>query len=576
MQITLKTAHGRYLSAEKNTGHVVADRAEAGAWEKLQLERVDDTHVALKTAFGTYLTAEEGGGRELSCTRTTRGEWELWGYWIRDGKASLQAADGKWVRVGDGEEGFAVTATREGDPEGWETFDVAEIEAPEQPSQPRRTGSVEVHGRVWQDRQGPFFGVGATLFFGQWAMENDVARFDRFCRFFADRGVQYIRNLGQVEGGPWSAEGQWGHWQVRHMRWNNPRVFDVAIAATERAYNEFGLRTEWTIFGGGERLPNRQARLDFALRFIREVVVPRAHMIQHLELCNEGWQTYNLPRSNSGYYTSPEYVAEVRWIMPQLRAALNAAGLDRMGLASSSPPVSDPFEVGWAPIYDGLGCTLGTIHFDRAGGEDGWRPVRQPWDAQFCPGDLGHLAYTNNEPKGPGSSNGEENDPMKIAMAAVNTMLCGGTGYVYHCDAGIWSQPDRREYPEQHINGDRLPSDIAKAISLLPPDGAGWERQNHHWIGHHFADLGQQVYNTPGWTFTRCYGITRGAEQYCAPIHCRGTVKLRPKKDSFVRALHPLTGDVVQERELSSSQTMELPGEDRGGLSAYIVHSRIR
>ncbi|MGH2400745.1 MAG: hypothetical protein ACRDF6_12970, partial [bacterium] len=158
----------------------------------------------------------------------------------------------------------------------------------------------------------------------------------------------------------------------------------------------------------------------------------------------------------------------------------------------------------------------------------------------------------------------------------VNTMLCGGTGYVYHCDAGIWSQPDRREYPEQHINGERLPRDIVTAISLLPRDGAGWERQNHHWPGHPFADLGAQVYNAPGWTFTRCYGLTRGGEGYCAPIHARGIIRLTPKVRSHVDVLNPLTGEALHSVDLNAGQTLSVPGEDRGGLSAYIVHSSAR
>jgi hypothetical protein len=209
--IALKTAHGTYLTAAKNTGHVVADRAEAAAWETFALERISDTQVALRTSFGTYLTAEDGGGRELACNRTTRGAWEVFGYWIRDGHASLQAANGLWVRVGDAAEGFAVSATAD-HPEAWETFAVEDVAGPEDPG-------VGAHPDPVRGRIRVIDGV---------ALGDDSGRRtfalmhagDLVARWMAGGRDQVLADLDAIARGGYHVVRPWWHLRPNAWPWN--------------------------------------------------------------------------------------------------------------------------------------------------------------------------------------------------------------------------------------------------------------------------------------------------------------------------------------------------------------------
>ena len=73
--ITLKTAHGKYLSAQPN-GTLEANRDKAQGWEYFTVERnpVDRKAVSFKTAHGKYICAEPSGA--VVANRDAAKGWE--------------------------------------------------------------------------------------------------------------------------------------------------------------------------------------------------------------------------------------------------------------------------------------------------------------------------------------------------------------------------------------------------------------------------------------------------------------------------------------------------------------------
>src|SRR5262245_52030517 len=66
-----------------------------------------------------------------------------------------------------------------------------------------RRGIVRLADQVFVDDNGPFLGVGATLFWAGWGYQHDRARLEQNLDFLATRGVDYIRVLGVVGPRGW-------------------------------------------------------------------------------------------------------------------------------------------------------------------------------------------------------------------------------------------------------------------------------------------------------------------------------------------------------------------------------------
>ena len=178
----------------------------------------------------------------------------------------------------------------------------------------------------------------------------------------------------------------------------------VIAGAVDACYDEYGMRVELTVWGGGSRDPLRATDL------ICEVVKGREHKFQHLEAVNEFFQ--NLPDE-----------ATVREMTKRLA---------RTGVltAPSSPnPVS---EKAMFTLMQGVG-TCATVHLDRGSGDLDWRFVRQPWDLKNLP-----WPTSNNEGKGPASSVSANSNPVQLAQYRAVSAVCGAGGFVLHSGAGIF------------------------------------------------------------------------------------------------------------------------------------------
>jgi hypothetical protein len=131
-----------------------------------------------------------------------------------------------------------------------------------QPGLPRhsaegaKAGAVRPDGRAVADAAGPFNALGATLFWGAWAYKFDRSRLERNLKVLSAAGVDYVRVLGSVGGASWED-------RQTDPRWPD---YDAIIAGmTDLAYDRYGLRVQWTVFGGAPFTPagaERQALVD--------------------------------------------------------------------------------------------------------------------------------------------------------------------------------------------------------------------------------------------------------------------------------------------------------------------------
>src|SRR5688500_13150054 len=154
-------------------------------------------------------------------------------------------------------------------------------------------GAVRAEGRAVADAAGPFNALGAILFWGTWAYKSDRARLERNLKVLSAAGVDYVRVLGSVGGTSWED-------RETDPRWSD---YDAIIAGmTDLAYDRYGLRVQWTLFGGAPFTPAGPAREALVDRFA-QLSKGREHKIFAFEIANEA-------RSNG--FGGPEGVAELR------------------------------------------------------------------------------------------------------------------------------------------------------------------------------------------------------------------------------------------------------------------------
>lgn len=364
---------------------------------------------------------------------------------------------------GDGEDAAAATTTTQASDEGGsgassdggstshassDTTGVGSSSTgdPDDPP-PARGGRVRLEGGAFVDDGGPFLARSATLMWAAWAYENDRPRLEENLAWLAAKGFHGIRALGTV-GDPAAPD----YWDGREIDPHGPDYADVIAGVTDLAWNGYGLRVEWTLIGDGQitvpTLGERQALVDTFLAMSSG----REQQILHFELANEAWQNG---------FGGDDGLAQLRELTASMRDRTDI-------LVAASAPYSSVDCGAIAAVYDPPISDLATIHFDRDIGQiDGsWRPVWQPWTYAEC--GLGTVA-TNNEPIGPGASVASEDDPERLAAAAVATWVSGLPHYVLHTHAGVRGDDDL--WNTAGFDG------LAHFDDELPHDLAAWSRR---------------------------------------------------------------------------------------------------
>lgn len=403
------------------------------------------------------------------------------------------------------------------------------------PHQPVR-GRVRLDGRSFADDNGPRPALGASLFWLAWGYRHDRERLEANLQWLAERGVDFVRALGEVGGRGWED-------RVVDPAW--PDYVDVIRGATALA-NRHGLRVEWTIFGGGASKSTDEWRA--AARSVVEALRPVVAGVQFVEVQNE----------QQG---------------PPLDVAREIAAVVRRELGVEVAVTGTP-EQDLAAVYAGSAATVATIHFDRRAGQDGWRFARQAWEQR----DRAGLpkAFVNNEPAGIASSVRAENDPARLASDALVTWVAGGAAYVLHHGAGIhgrqwthptagprqadaWAQPALAEALEM----------IGRIRAVLPADIANWSKAENdaappnpvppYRFGPEVVGPGARLDRGAAGVFT----AMRGAEFYTVILGVRGRLE--------AEAVRPAAATVREMREW-----VERPWTGRldGTGSTFLVHGR--
>jgi hypothetical protein len=331
---------------------------------------------------------------------------------------------------------------------------------------------VRADGAAFADDRGTWLPIGATLFWAPWGYKFDRSRLERDLALLARGGVDYIRVLGQV-GVPGDPEDSWSD-RLIDPGWSNAcagttargcgTYDEVTAGLTDLAFDKYGLRVMWTVFGGTACTPTPQSRRALVDRLLA-MSRGREHKIMHFEIANEYY--------HNGFPGRPGE-AELRELGRHLQAHTPVL------VALSAPRGSDCASA--QRLYAGGVGEIVTEHFSRStrGSAGRWEPIRNAWDLQSCSG-LPSLR-ASNEPIGPFSSVRAEHDPRRLSVAAAVTYVSGVGSYVLHTGAGIrgGGRADRavgRPASIAEVPGiDGIFRGLKGIARRLPRDLPNWER----------------------------------------------------------------------------------------------------
>lgn len=424
----------------------------------------------------------------------------------------------------------------------------------------RSGGIVHARGASFADARGPFLALGATLFWGPWGYKFDRERLERTLQFLAKHNVDYVRVLGQV-GTPDDPDDSWSDRPI-DPRWDDPcpasgdapptcGTYDDVIAGfTDLAYDRYGLRVEWTIFGGIGFTPTPQSRVALVDRMIA-MAKGREHKIMHFEIANEFYQNG---------FDGRKGLEELR------RLGKHLQDRTRVLVALSEPPQSDCAVL--QRMYAGGVGEVVTEHFTRSDADDGWAAVRAPWKLQACRG-LPRLR-SNNEPAGPFSSVRAEGDPLWLAMSAAVTYASGMGAYVLHTGPGVrgggradlkLGRPaDIQAVPEI----DRIFAGLNSVRRLLPADLPQWPRRlagNQDAVRLRSGESGAVT----------AFTAARDHRFVVLPLAIEGALTVEARVRLDLQIVDPVSGEVRFKGTLPASGTATVDGS-----AAYLLIGETR
>lgn len=397
-----------------------------------------------------------------------------------------------------------------------------------------RPGIVHARDRLFADDEGPLLALGTTLFWGLWGYEHDRDRLGRNLAAVSYAGFDYIRVLAIV--GP-------DGWRDRTV---DPREsgWDGRVGAlTDWAYDQYGLRVQWTIFGGVDSTPNPASRADAVGRFAA-TVAGRAHKVFGVEIANEGWQNG---------FSGASGQQEIKQLAAQLRETYDGP------IATTAPRSIDcGAQRTW---YSNSPASFVTLHFPRE--ERQWDVIRDAWrDGQLaCRGVPS--AYSSNEPIGPYSSGREDRDPVRLAMAAALSWASGVGAYVLHTGPGIrgGGVEDRREGRPANIweteNWGAITAALDCVRFTLPSDLPSWTRReagrDHPFETRVASGRGSPVRHHPA--------AVKGRRFVTLPVEIARPADLVARRAMTVRIVHPQSCATLVHRRLLRGDALRIEPE---------------
>jgi len=334
--------------------------------------------------------------------------------------------------------------------------------------------------------------------------------------------------------------GRQPYWAGREIDWRWPDYDDVIAGLTDLAYDRYGLRVEWTIFGDADQMiPAAADRFALVDRFLA-MSKGREHKIMHFEIANESWQNG---------FAGPEGIAQIRALAGHL------AGRTAIPVAISDSEGHDCAD--HLALYKDAGVEIITEHFDRHTGGPlrQWAPVLQPWRLRECAG-LPAVA-SSNEPIGPRSSVASDSDPFRIVAAAVASYLSGVGLYVLHTDAGVWGREPLLSMPDAQA----ILAGLRAMKGYVPGDLANWSHYRHDAPEGPFV-----VFAGPARDAVRpdmsqdgpaeTLAAVQGERFFAAAFGVVNELRLEARRALEVDVLHPLTGEVLERRTLKAGEVI--------------------
>ncbi len=420
------------------------------------------------------------------------------------------------------------------------------------------TNLVRLEGKCFRDAAGPFLGLGASYFQALRDAKYDHARLNQNLVFLASKGFNYVRILSMVS---------WDGLEIAPVTFTNrsrrvvrawpdywERLRELLILA-----GGHGLRVQITIFADAQTvMPSRAARQEQLERLLASITGLEDHVML-LEVANEGWQNG---------FPGPDGTAELREYASYLAT--------RTPLLIAITSSEDTSDRGIIRLYKGSGASLATVHFSRdtRSREGGWFPVRDAYRA----GNLsGVPPVISNEPIGPGSSVGSENDSVKLCAAAVFGYLANLPGYVFHSRAGVYGFQQCCPPAGPRLDYENAPGIGAfqHVRELLPPDLPNWTRNNGTEPSSPFTvfcnskadSYWPDVANATNGC-VRNIGSAKGNAFVCLPmgIHVNG-VKLEARRALHFEIADPITGVALSNLVLRGGESFTLAR----GPGAYVL-----
>jgi hypothetical protein len=404
-------------------------------------------------------------------------------------------------------------------------------------AQSAKAGVVRGVGHAFADDGGPFLARGASVMWALWGYQHDRARLGRNLQTLRDWGFDYIRVLGVVGAPGDRADDSW-----RDRRLDPGAAdYDKSIAGlTDWAYREYGLRVQWSIFGGTDFAATPESRRAVVERFAA-MAKGREQAIFAFEVANESFQ------NGFGGSSGEE---ELRGLAKILKGATPNL------VALSSPPGSDCS--GARALYQGSAADLLTLHLGRAGGEDDghWRSLRQIWDMHACTGVPALMS--SNEPIGPQSSVAAIEDPVAVAAMAFVTYGSGIGAFVFHSGPGVrgGGEADRRMRRHSDVwqlpTAPRIAAGLATLVRLLPGDFANWTQ--HDSVG----DFPDPPFGAADKTAVAgLYCSSRGSDFACVAAGVKRPVSLTVRR-TMSATVHDLVAGTGSARRLTAGTALEL------------------
>lgn len=383
------------------------------------------------------------------------------------------------------------------------------------------SGIVRVSGRAVADDRGPFPALGASLFWALWAYKHDPARLDAHLKLLSEHNFDYIRALGVVGRQPaWAG-------RVIDSRW--PDYDEMIAGLTDHAFDFYGLRIEWTIFGDADQMvPESADRAKLVDRFLA-MSKGREHKIMHFEVANESWQNG---------FEGPDGLEELRTLARRLDEGTE------IPVAASDSDGHDCAD--HLAMYRGLNLQILTEHFPRSaeGPAGRWAPVVAPWDVRECKG-LPPVV-SNNEPIGPLSSVASETDPVKVVAAAVSSWMAGVGLYVFHTDAGVWGRESITDMPGANAILDGL----GNARRYVPGDIANWDHHRRASKGHPFTVDGA----------IDTFASVKEDRFFVIAIGVDGAAEFTARRGIEFETIDPLTGAKRESKTLAPGEKTSVRG----------------